>query len=201
MYFGYGVMGLYPGKSKVETSIAVWGWTNYLGAESIKIKTSSIMRIHPKTADTKVKITGYYINSIMASLEVRSLGYNEALLLDYEGNVAEGPGENIFMVKDGRLITPKEDNILPGLTRDSIFRIAKDNDIEIVEKALSLEELKDADEAFLTGTAVEVAPIKQIDETNIGNGEIGPITQKLKSIYTGAIHGKIETYNDWLTYV
>ncbi len=122
-------------------------------------------------------------------------------LLDFEGNVAEGPGENIFMVINGALYTPPEGTILPGLTRNAIMQIAKDNLINVVEKTISLEELKNADELFFTGTAAEVTGIKQVNDDIIGNAELGPVTNKLKTIFTDAIHGKIDKYSDWLTYV
>jgi len=201
IFYGYGKMGLNPIGADLDVCIAVWPWGSYLGEEMITVKTSSIIRIHPKSSETKAKITGHYTNSIQANQEAVNAGFNEALLLDFEGNVAEGPGENIFMVKNGSLITPKEGNILIGVTRDCIFKIAKDNSIEVIEKTLSLDELKAADEAFFTGTAAEVTPIKQIDETIVGNGQTGQVTNKLKTLFEEAIHGKIDEYSDWLTYV
>jgi branched-chain amino acid aminotransferase len=199
--YGYGKMGLNPHGAKIDVAIAVWPWESYLGEESIKVKTSKYVRIHPDSTDMKAKISGHYVNSILSSFDAQDNGFHEALLLDYEGNVAEGPGENVFAVKDGKLVTPKEGNILVGLTRESIFEIAKNEGIEIIEKTMTLDELKDADEAFFTGTAAEVTPIRQIDDKIIGNGKIGPITGKLKTIFTDAIHGKIPEYSDWLTYV
>lgn len=201
IFYGYGKMGLNPKGADLDICIAVWPWGSYLGEDMVKVKTSSVMRIHPRSSETKAKITGHYANSIQAHQEAVNAGFNEALLLDFEGNVAEGPGENIFIVKDNKLITPSEGNILIGITRDSIFRIAKDNNIEVIEKKLSLDELKHADEAFFTGTAAEVTPIKQIDESIIGDGEAGPITIKLKTLFEDAIHGKIDEYSEWLTYV
>lgn len=201
IYYGYGKMGLDPRGAEVDTCIAVWGWGSYLGEEMIKVKTSSFVRIHPESTETQAKLCGHYVNSILASLEAHDAGYHEALLLDHKGFVAEGPGENIFGVKDGKLMTPESGNILIGITRDSIFKIAKDNNIEIVETKMKPEDLKNADEVFFTGTAAEVTPIHQIDDSVIGNGEIGPVTEKLKDIYTKAIHGALNQYTNWLTYV
>ncbi|MFC1655293.1 branched-chain amino acid transaminase [Patescibacteria group bacterium] len=200
IYFGYGKMGIDPRGAKVETCIAAWGWGSYLGEDMVKVKTSSYVRIHPKSTETQAKLCGHYVNSIMASLEAHNAGFHEALLLDHKGFVAEGPGENIFAVKDGKLITPESGNILVGITRDSIFEIARDNNIEVVEMKMKLEDLKNADEAFFTGTAAEVTPINQIDDSVIGDGKIGPVTEQLKSIYTKAIHGALDQYIKWLTY-
>lgn len=201
IFYGYGKMGLDPRGAKVDTCIAVWGWGSYLGEEMVKVKTSSFVRIHPESTETQAKLCGHYVNSILASQEAHNAGFHEALLLDHKGFVAEGPGENIFAVKDGTLFTPASGNILIGITRDSIFEIAKDNNIKVVEKKVRLEDLKNADEVFFTGTAAEVTPIKQIDDSVIGNGKIGPVTKKLKNIYTKAIHGALDPYTKWLTYV
>jgi branched-chain amino acid aminotransferase len=201
IFYGYGKMGLNPKGAELDICIAVWPWGSYLGEEMVKVKTSSIIRIHPKSSQTKAKITGHYANSIQANQEAVNADFNEALLLDFEGNVAEGPGENIFIVKNGKLITPEDGNILVGITRESIFEIARDNNIEVIEKKLSLDELKKADEAFFTGTAAEVTPIKQVDESIIGDGQIGPLTNKLKNLFEDTIHGKIQKYSEWLTYV
>ncbi len=201
IFYGYGKMGLNPKGADLDVCIAIWPWGSYLGEEMVKVKTSSIIRIHPKSSETRAKITGHYANSIQANQEAVNAGFNEALLLDFEGNVAEGPGENIFIVENNKLITPEEGNILVGITRDSIFEIAKDNNIEVIEKKITLDELKNGDEAFFTGTAAEVTPIKQVDEKTIGNGKIGPTTNKLKTLFEDAIHGKIQKYSEWLTYV
>jgi branched-chain amino acid aminotransferase len=201
IYYGYGKMGLDPRGGKIDVAIAVWGWGSYLGEDMVKVKTSSFIRIHPKSTETQAKLCGHYVNSIMASLEAHDKGFDEALLLDYEGYVAEGPGENIFAVKNGKLFTPQKGNILVGITRESVFEIARDNQIEVIEKKMQLEEFKTADEVFFTGTAAEITPIKQIDQTIIGDGKIGHITQKLKNIFNDAVKGKIDLYNKWLTYV
>lgn len=201
VFYGYGKMGLMPDGAKLNVCIAVWPWGSYLGKELVKVKTVSIIKMHPDSTVTTAKITGHYANSLQAKQQAISAGYDEALLLDYKGNVAEGPVENIFIVKDDKLITPKGGNILKGITRESIFKIAKDNNIEVIETVLTLDDLKQADEAFFTGTAAEVSPINQIDETTIADSRIGPITARLKAIFIDTIHGKIPEYSDWLTYV
>jgi len=201
IYFGYGKMGLNPKGAPVNVSIAVWPWGTYLGEEAIKVKIPKIIRTHPGTTDPNAKITGNYANSIFASLEIKREGYDEALLLDYKGNIAEGPGENLFLVKDGKLFTPTLGNVLPGITRRSVIQITKDEGIEVEEKIITVDEVKNADELFFTGTAAEVTAIKQVDDTTIGNGEIGPITEKVKQIYLDVVHGKNKKYQHWLTYV
>jgi branched-chain amino acid aminotransferase len=199
-YFGYGKMGLGLKGAPVNVAIAVWPWGAYLGEKPVRVKTSSFMRIHPKTSFMEAKITGHYVNSIFASEEVQALGYDEALLLDFEGNIAEGPGENLFIVKNGVLITPKLGTILAGITRDSIIQIAKDEKINIEEKTLKLDDAYSADEAFFTGTAAEVTLIESLDDKKIGNGNM-PITEKLKQIFLDAVKGKNKKYEGWLSYV
>jgi branched-chain amino acid aminotransferase len=199
--FGYGKMGVNPGDVDVNCSIAVWPWGKYLAAEKVNVKTSKYIRIHPKSTVADAKICGHYANSILASIEIAEGGYTEALLLDYKGDVAEGPGENIFIVKDGKLITPPLGTILKGITRESIMQLAEDQGIEVEEKSIKLEDIYDADEAFFTGTAAEVTPINTLDDKDIGDGEPGPITIKLRKIFLDIVHGKNEKYKDWLTYV
>jgi len=200
-FYGYGKMGLDPKGSPVNASIAVWPWGSYLGEDAVKVKTSSFIRIHPKSSHVDAKICGHYVNSIFASVEAKKAGYEEALLLDHTGGVSEGPGENFFCVKDGKIYTPPKGNILPGITRDSIMKIAKDEGIAIVEKELSLDDLKEGDELFFTGTAAEVTAISSLDDKKIGDGKIGPIISKLKDIYMGAVIGKNKKYESWLSYV
>jgi len=201
IFFGYGKMGLNPKGAPVNVSIAVWPWGSYLGEEAVKVKIPKVIRIHPGTTDPDAKICGNYANSILASLEIKKQGYDEALLLDYKGNIAEGPGENLFVVQNGKIFTPPLGNILPGITRRSVMQIAKDECLEVEEKVITVDEVKNADELFFTGTAAEVTAIKQVDDTTIGNGEVGPVSAKLKKIYLDAVHGKNEKYKDWLTYV
>ncbi|MEK0337096.1 MAG: branched-chain amino acid transaminase [Nitrosopumilus sp.] len=201
IFYGYGKMGLDPHGASVNVAIAVWPWGAYLGDGAIKVKTSSFMRIHPKSTHAECKICGHYVNSIFASLEAKEKGYQEALLLDYEGYCAEGPGENLFIVKNGKLLTPELGNILPGITRRSIIEIAKNEGIEVEETKLKLEEVYGADEAFFTGTAAEVTPIASLDDKKIGKQAPGPVTEKLKSLFLDIVKGKNEKYKDWLSYV
>ncbi len=201
IFFGYGKMGLNPAGADINIVIAVWPWGSYLGEKPIKVKIPEIIRVHPESTHSHSKITGNYANSILASLEIKDAGYDEALLLDYKGDIAEGPGENFFIVKDGKLQTPILGNILPGITRESIMQVARDEGCEIVEKVITSQDAKDADEAFFTGTAAEITAIGQIDDVSIGDGKMGPITTKLKTIYTDIITGKNIKYIDWLTVV
>jgi len=199
-YYGYGKMGLHPEGAPINLSIAVWHWDNYLGNKSVDVKTSSFIRIHPKSSITTSKIAGNYVNSIFAGIEATSNGYDEALLLDYEGMVAEGPGENIFIVSNGYLLTPPPGNILAGITRESIMTIAEDLGIQVEEKPLKLEDIYDADEAFFTGTAAEVASIKSLDDHALKNS-LGPITDKIRGTFLNIVSGKDDNYKNWLTVV
>lgn len=200
VYYGYGKMGLGVKEAKVNVSIAVWPWGSYLGEDPIKIKISNFMRIHPKSSVTHAKISGHYVNSILAGEEARTEGFNEALLLDYKGNIAEGPGENLFIVKDNELQTPLKENILPGITRDSIIKIASDLGIKVVEKIISQKDVYNADEAFFTGTAAEITPISYIDGKKLKT-EFGPITKKLKKAYQEVVTDKSPKYQRWLSHV
>jgi branched-chain amino acid aminotransferase len=163
--------------------------------------TSSFIRIHPKSTVSDAKINGHYANSIQAVLEVKKAGYDEALFLDYKGNVAEGAAENIFMIKKGVLITPPPGSILPGFTRDSIMKLAKDLGYKVVEKTIKLKDLYSADEVFLTGTAAEVVPVSVIDKNKIANGKVGSVTIALNAAFIKVIEGKNPKYKKWLTYV
>lgn len=200
-FYGYGKMGLNPEGASLDFAIAVWPWGSYLGEDAVKVKTSSFLRIHPKTTYTDAKITGHYVNSIFASVEARKAGFQEALLLDYQGNVAEGPGENIFIIKNRKLYTPQLGNILAGITRMSIIELARDEAYAVEERVLSLADVKNSDEAFFTGTAAEVTPISQIDTTIIGNGKTGAITAELKEKFLDIVHGRNKKYERWLSYV
>jgi len=190
-FYGYGKMGLNPTGAPVNIAIAVWHWGAYLGKDTVKIKISKYIRLHPKSVISDAKICGYYINSIFASLEADKAKVDEALLLDFQGNIAEGPGENIFIIKNKIIYTPKTDNILPGITRNSILQIAQDLKIKTQEKNLKPEDLKKADEAFFCGTAAEVC----------GINKMGVITKQIKTIYLQAVKGKNKKYQKWLTYV
>ena len=197
-YFGYGKMGLRPTGAPVNLSIAVWPWDSYLGANPVKVKTSPYMRIHPKSTFMDAKISGNYVNSTFAGVDAVSSGYQEALLLDFEGNVAEGTGENIFIVKNEILYTPPAGKILTGITRESLMTIAKDLGYSVQEKQLKVEEIYDADEAFFTGTAAEVTPIASLDDHPM-KYPTGPITKKLSDTYLSIVKGKNEKYKSWLT--
>jgi branched-chain amino acid aminotransferase len=199
VFYGYGKMGLYPKGASIDTVIAVWPWAKYLAKDAVKVKISSFMRIHPKSTIATAKLGGHYINSIMASLEAHGEGFDEALLLDFEGQIAEGPGENIFYIKDQTLYTPPQGSILCGITRDSVMKICADKGLKVIEKKFGVDELIESDECFFTGTAAEITAIEQIDNHKIKNA-LGPITQEIKETYLNAVHGKIPEYQTWLTY-
>jgi branched-chain amino acid aminotransferase len=199
-YYGYGKMGLNPASCPVNVAIAIWPWDSYLGEEPVNCKISSFIRIHPDSTITDAKICGHYVNSILASQEIHKKGYDEAILLDFKGNIAEGPGENIFMVKDKILLTPKKGNILKGITRESIIKIAKDKGIKVKERKISKRKLFQADEAFFTGTAAEITPIASIDKNKINNGKAGLITMLLKEEFDHIVRGERPNYLKWLTF-
>lgn len=201
VFYGDSKLSLHAKNDVINVVIAVLPWGKYLSNDSVKVMSSSYMRHHPKSLPMTAKITGYYVNSVLAVLEARKNGYDEALLLDYNGNVAEGPGENFFIVKGKALATPPLGNVLPGITRDCIIKIASDEGIEVYEKDFNLDEAKKADEAFFTGTAAEVTPISHLDKSAIGNGTVGPTTAKLKNMYRDIVTGKNEKYEKWLDYV
>lgn len=201
VYHGYGIMGLNPKGAPVEIAIACWPWGKYLPHEMVDIKTSKYIRIHPRSTIADAKISGHYVNSILAVLELRGTKYHEALFLDADGNVAEGPGENFFMAKGGTLYTPPLGTILDGITRKTVMEFTKAQGINVVEKTISLKEALEADEAFFTGTAAEVTPIKSIDDKVLGNGQLGPFTKKIKETYLDIVYGRNKTYNHYLTYI
>tara|TARA_Y100000310_G_scaffold340262_1_gene435392 strand:- start:876 stop:1781 length:906 start_codon:yes stop_codon:yes gene_type:complete len=200
-FFGYGKMGLNPKGAQVNTSIAVWPWGSYLGDQAVKVKTSKYIRIHPESTVSDAKIVGHYVNSILASIEIKKEGYDEALLLDHKGLISEGPGENIFCVQGGKIYTPKLGTILPGITRASIMQIAKEEGYEVIEKDLALKDIYNAQEALFTGTAAEVTAIASLDDKPIGKEAPGPITKKLKERFLDIVHGRDKKYSHWLTYV
>lgn len=202
VYYDHSSLGLrIKPESQVKVAIAVWEWGAYLGEDQaengIRAKFSSFCRHHVGAAFTKAKSCGQYINCTHASTEAAKAGYDEALMLDPEGYVAEASSANFFMVRDGVLITPPADNCLEGITRDTILKIAKDEGIPIEKRRITRDEVYIADEAFLTGTAVEVTPIKEVDNRAIGNGKPGPITLKLKKIFVDQVHGKTNRYPEW----
>lgn len=201
IYYGYGKMGLSPAGAPVDIIVACWPWDAYLGSDMVRVKTSKYIRIHPKSTVADAKICGNYANSILASLEAKGAGYDEALFLDANGNAAEGPGENIFIVKNRELFTPPPGAILKGITRDAVMQISGKLSISCREKIITPKDIFSADEAFFTGTAAEVCPIKSLDDKIIGDGKIGPITQKIKDAFTNIIKGKDPCFERFLTYV
>ena len=199
--FGYGVMGLNPAAAPVDVTIACWPWGAYLPHESIDVKISRYIRIHPRSTIADAKVGGHYVNSIMAVQEVHGSKYHEALFLDYEGNIAEGPGANFFIIKGKELFTPPPGMILPGITRASVIEIARDLGFSITEKTLSVQEALGADEAFFTGTAAELAPIGSIDDHALRASTPGPHTKTLKAAYLNAVYGRSPQYNKFLTFI
>lgn len=204
-FYGSEGMGLRADNLKVHTMVAAWEWGSYLGEEGIergiRIKTSSFTRHHVNITMCKAKANGNYMNSMLALQEALRDGYDEALLLDVDGYVAEGSGENIFLVRDGIIYTPELTSALEGITRDTIFVLARDNGLEVREKRITRDEVYIADEAFFTGSAAEVTPIRELDGRTIGSGSRGPVTELLQGQYFDLVHGRLDRYRDWLDYV
>ena len=205
VWIGSEKMGVSARGNTIHVGIAAWPWGAYLGeeglAKGIRVKTSSFTRHHVNISMVRAKASGYYINSILANQEVTADGYDEALLLDTEGYVSEGAGENIFIVKSGKIYTPDLASCLDGITRDSVVTIARDLGIEVIEKRITRDEVYCADEAFFTGTAAEVTPIRELDGRAIGEGSRGPVTEKIQSLFFDIVGGKATKYNHWLTRV
>lgn len=203
-FYGSEGMGLRADNLKVHVMVAAWEWGAYLGAENmekgIRIRTSSYTRNHVNSTMCKAKANGNYINSILALQEALAAGYDEALLLDHEGYVAEGSGENLFIVRNGKLYTPETTSALEGITRETIMTIAYEQGLEVIEKRMTRDEVYIADEAFFTGSAAEVTPIREYDDRAIGTGTRGAITKKLQSLYFDYVQGRQATHHDWLTY-
>ncbi len=204
-FYGSEGMGLRADGLKVHVMVAAWEWGSYLGNEGLKkgirIKTSSYTRHHVNITMCKAKANGNYMNSMLALQEALTDGYDEALLLDNEGYVAEGSGENIFIVRNGVIYTPDLTSALEGITRETIMQFAEENNIEVKEKRITRDEVWVADEAFFTGTAAEVTPIRELDNRQIGEGKRGPITEKLQKQYFDCVEGKLEQYKNWLSYI
>lgn len=204
-FYGSEGMGLRADNLKVHVVIAAWSWGTYLGEEAlekgIKVKTSSFTRHHVNVSMCKAKATGHYINSMLALQEAQAAGFDEALLLDVDGHVAEGSGENIFIIRDGIIYTPELTSALEGITRDTIFRLADETGYAIKEKRITRDEVYIADEAFFTGTAAEVTPISELDNRKIGNGGRGPVTEKLQTLFFDQVHGRRSENPQWLTLV
>ena len=204
-YYGAAKLGVAPQADDVQVIVAAWPWGAYLGEEGMKrgirVRVSSFTRHHPNIHMIKAKANGNYLNSILANTEATRDGYDEAILLDAQGYVAEGSGENIFVVNEGRLYTPALDVALDGITRKSVIAIAEEMGLPVIEKRITRDELYAADEVFFTGTAAEVTPIREIDNREIGIGERGPITTEIQQRYFDIVEGKNPAYRHWLTYV
>ncbi len=198
-------MGISAKALTTNMIVAAWSWGAYMGQEAlelgINVKTSSFSRHHINSTMCKAKANGNYMNSILAHQEATADGYDEALLLDTQGFVAEGTGENIFIVRNGQLITPSLTSALEGITRETVITIAKDLKIEVIERNITRDEVYSADEAFFTGTAAEVTPIKELDRRKIGKGKRGPMTREIQSIYFDTVKGVNNTYEEWLTFI
>jgi branched-chain amino acid aminotransferase len=205
VFIGEGVMGVYPGDNPIQVAIITWSWGAYLGEgaleKGIRVKVSSYTRHHVNVMMTKAKICGNYVNSVLAKREVMKMGYDEALMLDTEGYVSEASGENIFMVKNGVLKTTPLTSILPGITRDSVIQIAKAKKITILEERFTRDELYTAQEAFFTGTAAELTPIREVDDRIIGDGKPGLMTKELQAAFFNIVKGKNPEYKEWLNYL
>ena len=207
VFLGYGEMGLNPLPCPVNVTIAAWPWGTYLGdegvANGVRLKVSSWQRHDPNAVPTAAKGTGMYVNSSLAKVEALKAGYDEALLLAPDGRVSECTGENVFVVRDGTIVTPptSESGALAGITQDSVLTIAADLGYEVRFEALVRTDLYLADEAFLTGTAAEVVPIREVDDRVVGTGRPGPITRQIQDTYFGAVRGQVDRYKDWLEHV
>ena len=204
-FYGSEKMGVSPKGAKVHIIVAAWPWGAYLGEEGmergIRIKTSSYTRHHVNITMVRAKASGSYMNSILANNEVTADGYDEAMLLDPEGYVAEGAGENIFIVKKGKLYTPDLTSCLEGITRATVMQLAEELGIPVIEKRITRDEVYCADEAFFTGTAAEVTPIRELDNRQIGIGRRGPITAQIQQKYFDVVYGRSAPHADWLAYI
>jgi branched-chain amino acid aminotransferase len=202
-FYGAEAMGISAKNLSVHVIVAAWPWGAYLGQEAlergIRVKTSSFSRHHSNVTMCKAKANGNYMNSILAHKEAEMDGYDEALLLDVDGFVSEGSGENIFIVRDSKLYTPDPSSALVGLTRDTIIQLAEESGLQVVEKRITRDEVYIADEAFFTGTAAEVTPIRELDNRVIGEGARGPITTKLQAMYFDCVYGRSPAHAEWLT--
>jgi branched-chain amino acid aminotransferase len=205
VYIGYGVMGIDPRDNPIRLAIAVWPWGAYLGEDGINngisVKISSFARHHVNVTMTKSKTCGDYVNSLLAKREAALCGYDEAILLDTQGFVAEGSGQNIFIVRKGALKTMPITSVLEGITRNSVLEMAEDSKIKVIESNITRDELYIADEAFFTGTAAEITPIREVDKRIIGKGKPGPITKKLQNLFFKIVKGNTRQYKSWLTYI
>lgn len=205
VFYGAEGMGLRADNLKVHCIVAVWQWGTYLGEENIqrgiRVKTSSFARYHVNTAMCKAKANGHYINSMLALQEALAAGCDEALMLDTDGYVAEGSGENVFIVADGVIHTPDLNATLNGITRRTVLQLAKDEGLEVIERRITRDEVYIADECFMTGTAAEVTPVRELDGRAIGGGGRGPVTERLQSLFFDVVHGRDNSHPEWLDFV
>lgn len=204
VFIGDGMMGVHPGSNPIRVAIATWPWGAYLGAEAlekgIRVATSSYIRHHVNIMMTKAKASGNYLNSVLAKMEAKANGYDEAVLLDPDGYVAEGSGENIFLYRSGYLKTPPLTSILEGITRNSVMTLAADLGYKVVEERFTRDYLYVAEEAFFTGTAAEITPVREVDRRVIGEGKAGPVAKKLQTEYFKVVKGENKKYESWLHY-
>ncbi len=203
IWVGSEALGVSAKNNTIHTAIAAWPWGAYLGedgiSKGIRVKVSSFSRHHVNVSLVRAKASGYYINSILANQEATSCGYDEALLLDTEGFVSEGSGENVFIVRNGKLYTPDLASCLDGITRDAVITLANDLGIEVIQKRITRDEVYCADEAFFSGTAAEITPIREVDNRQIGIGSRGPVTEKIQSLFFDVVSGKAPKYAHWLS--
>ena len=201
-FVGSGAMGVHPGQNPIQVAIATWFWGAYLGEEAlekgIRVATSSYTRHHVNVMMTKAKVGGNYVNSVLAKTEAVANGYDEALMLDTEGYVSEATGENIFIVRKGKIKTTPLTSILDGITRDSLIKVARDLGYEVIEQRFTRDELYVAEEAFFCGTAAELTPIREVDRRQIGEGHAGPVAKHLQQEFFKVVKGQNEKYADWL---
>jgi len=205
VYVGYGAMGVYPGDNPIKLAIAAWKWGSYLGddelANGMRACVSSFTRHHVNVSMTRGKISGYYVNSILAKREAKANGYDEAILLDPEGYVSEGTGENIFIVRKGRLKTTPLTSILEGITRNAVIELAREQGLVVLEERFTRDEMYIANEVFVTGTAAELTPVREIDKRSIGTGKPGPVTAALQKRFFSIVRGEDPSHESWLTRV
>lgn len=205
IWFGSERLGVSARENTVHAMIAAWPWGAYLGEDGItkgiRVKTASFTRHHVNISLVRAKASGYYINSILANQEATSCGFDEALLLDKDGFVSEGSGENVFIVRNGKIYTPDLASCLDGITRDAVITLAEDLGFKVIEKRITRDEFYTCDEAFFTGTAAEITPIRELDNRTIGSGRRGPVTEQLQSLFFDVVSGKAAKYSHWLTHV
>ncbi len=205
IWIGSERLGISAKDNTIHAMIAAWPWGAYLGEDGInkgiRVKTASFTRHHVNVSLVRAKASGYYINSILANQEALSNGYDEALLLDTDGFVSEGSGENVFIVRDNKIYTPDLASCLDGITRNSVITLAEDLGFKVIEKRITRDEFYTCDEAFFTGTAAEITPIRELDNRTIGSGVRGPVTTQLQSLFFDVVAGKAAKYENWLTYL